>query len=125
MSEKRYQIFYTGKLHPGQARDTVKSNLVLFLGISEAKAERLLTDEPKVLKRCDSAVEAQTLLERFDGAGIDCVVRDTGGGQNPGDESGSESSLVRLLKTFSTDEGNDSPSLLRRLVKGGQKRKRA
>jgi len=124
-SEKRYQLIYTGKMKPGLSADTVISNLVLSMGISESKAGRLLDGERKVLKRCSSSVEAQVLAEKFDQAGIVCVVRDSGGSTNPGAEAGGESSLVRLLKNFSPSHDSDSPSLFKRLVKGGQRRRRA
>lgn len=125
MIDKRYQLIQTGKLKPGLDADTVKSNLILSMGISESKAERLLEKETRLLKRCATSVEAQVLAEKFDQAGLVCVVRDGGGSSNPGVQSGGESSLVRLLKTFTPTPDSDSPSLLRRLVKGGQKRSRA
>lgn len=126
MSDKRYQVIYTGKLKPGLDAETAKSNLILSMGIAEGKAARLVeTSDRLVLKRCSSSVEAQVLAEKFDQAGLVCAVRNIGGGANPGMESGGESSLVRLLKNFSPSQENDSPSLFRRLVKGGHKRKRA
>ena len=124
-SDKRYQLIYTGKLKPGLDTATVKSNLVLSMGISESKAERLLDDKRKVLKNCASSVEAQVLADKFDQAGIICVVRDAGGRGNPGAETSGESSLVRLLKNFSPAQNGESPSLFKRLIKGGQRRKRA
>jgi hypothetical protein len=124
-SDKRYQLIYTGKMKPGLTADTVKSNLVLSMGISESKAERLLDDKRKVLKNCTSSVEAQVLADKFDQAGIICVVRETGRGSNPGSEASGESSLVRLLKNFGPAHDSDSPSLFKRLIKGGQRRKRA
>lgn len=125
MNDKRYQLIYTGKIKPGLDTETVKSNLVLSMGMNEHKADRLLDGEKKVLKRCSSAVEAQVLAEKFDQAGVLCVVRDGGRGRNPGVEAGGESSLVRLLKTFGSAHDSDSPSFFKRLVKGGQRRKRA
>lgn len=127
MSDKRYQVIYTGQLKPGFDMDTVKSNLVLSLGISEGKANRLLGSEAVMLKRCGTSVDAQILLDKFDQAGLVCVVRDSGrnGAGNPGVEAGSESSLVRMLKQISPSADSDSPSLFKRLVSGGQKRKRA
>jgi hypothetical protein len=124
-TEKRYQLIYTGKMKPGLTAETVISNLVLSMGISQSKAERLLDDKRKVLKRCGSSVEAQVLAEKFDQAGIICVVRDAGGVSSPGAEASGESSLVRLLKNFSQSRDNDTPSLFKRLVKGGQRRRRA
>ncbi|MFO7593274.1 MAG: hypothetical protein R6X15_04410 [Pseudomonadota bacterium] len=127
MSEKRYQVIYTGRLKPGQDAATVKSNLVLSLGINEDKANRLLGSERVVLKRCNSSVDAQMLVEKFDQAGIICSIRDTqgGGAYNPAMEAGGESSLVRILRNVSPAAAGDSPSLLRRMIGGGQKRKRA
>lgn len=125
MNDKRYQLIYTGRLKPGLDNDTVKSNLVLVMGISEGKAARLLDGRQKLLKRCATAVEAQVLAEKFEQAGALCVVRDIGGHANPGIEAGGESSLVRLLKTFTSSHDSENPSLFRRLVRGGQRRKRA
>lgn len=127
MTEKRYQIVYMGKLKPGLDAATVKSNLVLSLGINEDKARRLLGSDKVVLKRCNSSVDAQVLIEKFDQAGIVCAIRDTqgGGAVNPGMEAGGESSLVRMLKHVAPTSAGESPSLLRRLVGGSQKRKRA
>lgn len=126
MNEKRYQVIYTGKLKPGLDTDTVRSNLVLSLGISEVKAKRLLECGTVVLKRCSSSVEAQVLVEKFDQAGVVCAVRSGSGGVaavNPGAEAGGESSLVRMLRQFSPT--SESPSLFKRLIGGGQKRRRA
>lgn len=126
MNDKRYQVIYTGKLKPGLDVDTVRSNLVLSLGISEVKAKRLLESCAVVLKRCSSSVEAQVLVEKFDQAGVICAVRNTSGGMaaaNPGAEAGGESSLVRMLRQFSPT--SESPSLFKRLIGGGQKRRRA
>jgi len=123
MSDKRYQLVYVGKLKPGVDAETVKSNLVLSMGISEEKAGQLVKDEPKMLKRCSTEVEAQVLVEKFEQAGIVCVVRDSGGAH--GFETGSESSLLSLLKKQASNAGEDNSSLLRRLLNGRQRSKRA
>jgi len=126
MNDKRYQVIYTGRLKPGLDAATVRSNLVLSLGISEVKAKRLLESSALVLKRCSSSVEAQVLVDKFDQAGVICAVRNGAGGMaaaNPGAEAGGESSLVRMLRQFSPSTEN--PSLFKRLIGGGQKRRRA
>lgn len=123
MSDKRYQVIYTGKLKPGLDAATVESNLVLSLGISEVKAKKLIASDRTLLKRCDSSVDAQVLVDKFDQAGILCVVADSS--DNPGIEAGGESSLVRILKEVAPTSSNESPSLLKRLVGGGLKRRQA
>jgi hypothetical protein len=127
MNEKRYLVFYTGKIKPDVDSETVKSNLVLSLGLSDAKADALLKMGRKLLKRCATSVDAQVMAEKFEQAGILCDVRDGGMGEaNMAVQTGSESSLVRVLKSFSS--GNDkehNSSLFSRLIKSGSRRKRA
>lgn len=126
MSEKRYLVFYTGRTKPGIELATVKSNLVLSLGISDTKANILLDGGRRLLKRCASSVDAQILAEKFDQNGLICEVCDAlKGGNNPGVETGGESSLVRVLKSFSSTDGNGEQSVFSRLVRTGANRKRA
>lgn len=127
MSEKHYLVIYTGKTKPGVATDTVKSNLVLSMGLSDAKADALMNMGRKLLKRCATSVEAQVLAEKFDQAGILCEVRDGGMGEaNMAVQTGGESSLVRVLKSFSSTADKESnPSLFSRLIKPGSRRKQA
>ena len=128
MSEKRYLVFYTGRTKPGVDHSTVKSNLVLSLGISDSKAKILLDGGRRLLKRCASSVDAQVLAEKFDQNGLLCEVCDgISGVSNPGVEAGSESSLVRVLKSFSSSSSDDeeNSSVFSRLVKTSSSRKRA
>lgn len=127
MSENRYLVIFTGKTKPGVDTTTVKSNLVLSMGISDAKAAALVNMGRKLLKRCATAVEAQVLAEKFEQAGILCEVRDGGMGEtNMAVQTGGESSLVRVLKSFSSSTDKESnPSLFSRLIKSGPRRKRA
>ncbi len=122
MSDKRYQLVYTGKLKAGLDVETVKSNLILSLGISAEKASQLVKDEPRMLKHFATAVEAQVMAEKFEQAGVICVVRDGGGGQ--GVDSGAESSLLSLLKKQPYQDDNHS-SLLHRVFNGRQRSRRA
>lgn len=127
MSEKRYLVIFTGKIKSGVDHETVKSNLVLSLGLSDSKANALLKMGRKLLKRCATAVEAQVLIEKFEQVGIVCEVRDGGMGEaNMAVQTGGESSLVRVLKSFSsTSDGQSNPSLFTRMLKPGARRKRA
>ena len=127
MSDKRYLVFYTGRVKPGLDIDTVKSNLVLSLGIADAKAQLLLDGGRKLLKRCATSVDAQVLAEKFDQAGILCDVCDgVKGVNNQGVESGGESSLVRVLKSFSSSaDGDNHSSIISRLIRPGSRRKHA
>ncbi len=125
MSEKRYLVFYTGCTKPGMDIGTVKSNLVLSLGISDIKANILLDGGRRLLKRCATSVDAQILAEKFDQNGLLCEVSDgINGISNEGIEAGGESSLVRVLKNFSTGSSKDQ-SVFSRLIKTGTSRKRA
>ncbi len=127
MSEKRYFVVFTGKIKPGVDAEAVKSNLVLSLGLSDAKADALLKMGRKLLKRYGTAVEAQVLAEKLEQVGILCEVRDSGmGDANMAIPTGSESSLVRVLKSVSSgSDGDNGTSLLTRLIKPGARRKRA
>ena len=127
MSEKRYFVIFTGKIKPGVDAETVRSNLVLSLGLSDAKADALLNMGRKLLKRCGTSVEAQVLAEKFEQVGILCEVRDGGMGEaNMAVQTGGESSLVRVLKSvYSGADGDSGSSLLTRLIKPGSRRKRA
>lgn len=126
MSEKRYLVFYTGRTKPGIDHSTVKSNLVLSLGISDAKAKILLDGGRRLLKRCSSSVDAQILSEKFDQNGLICEVCDgVKGISRQGVEAGSESSLVRVLKSFSSSrDAEEDSSVFSRLVKPASGRKR-
>jgi hypothetical protein len=127
MSDKRYLVFYTGRTKPGVDIETVKSNLVLSMGIAEGKAHTLLNGGRKLLKRYATSVEAQVLADKLELAGVICDVCDgVKGVSNTAVEAGSESSLVRVLKNISaTDEGESHPSLISRLIRPGLRRKHA
>lgn len=127
MSDKRYLVFYTGKTKPSLDIETVRSNLVLSMGIADSKAQLLLDGGRKLLKRCATSVDAQVLAEKFDQAGVICEVCDgMKGVSNPGVEAGGESSLVRVLKSFSSgSDSEQNPSLISRLIRPGSRRKHA
>ncbi len=98
MSDKPYHVVFTGKLSPNLDAATVKSNLVLDIGLSEAKVDLLLSKGEVILKRCATSVEAQRLAEKFERAGAICVVKDYSpakAGAEPGD-----SSFIRLMNKF-------------------------
>jgi hypothetical protein len=126
MSEKRYLVFYTGRIKPGLDIATVRSNLVLSMGIAEEKAHTLLDGGRKLLKRYTTSVDAQVLADKFDQAGVICVVCDGMKGSSAALETGGESSLVRMLKSFSPrDKGEQNSSLISRLIRPGMRRRRA
>jgi hypothetical protein len=126
MSEKRYLVFYTGRIKPGLDIETVRSNLVLSMGIAEGKANTLLDGGRKLLKRYATSVDAQVLADKFDQAGVICVVCDGMKGSGTAIETDGESSLVRMLKSFSpSDKGEQNSSLISRLIRPGMRRRRA
>ncbi|MDH5785589.1 MAG: hypothetical protein OEZ16_08275 [Chromatiales bacterium] len=99
---KPYVVIFTGELILGADLDTVKGNLVLMTGLTEAKVAKLFEREGEVvLKHFASTADAEYLADRFYQAGIICDIRDCRlTSSNPGHEVGGESSLVRLLKHF-------------------------
>lgn len=98
---KPYVVIFTGEITPSADVDTVKSNLVLSTGISDAKAAKLFGCGEVVLKHYATTAEAERLADKFYQAGAICDIRDSRlGSKNPGAEVGGESSLVRMLKHF-------------------------
>ncbi len=109
MSEQRYEVRFSGELKPGIDQQTAKSNIVLDTGLSEDKVEKLFGKGQAILKRCATIAEAQRIVDRFDNAGVVCVIIDLM--QKPsrqkrghGVEVGSESSLFRILKSITPGE---------------------
>lgn len=105
---KPYVVIFTGEIAPNLDHATVRSNLVLSTGISDAKAARLFGRGEVVLKHYATTAEAERLADKFYQAGALCEIRDTRlSSSNPGAEVGGESSLVRMLRHF-TGNGNRS-----------------
>lgn len=101
MSDKRYHVVFSGKLVPGKNPSTVQSNLVLDIGMSEEKAELLLSGQRKVLKRLPTISEAQRLAEKLERAGIICVIEDHAvDGRAAAEQGSGESSLITLINRF-------------------------
>ena len=96
---KPYVVIFSGEIVLGSDLDTVKSNLVLSTGISNAKADELFDRDEVVLKHYATTAEAERLADKFYLAGAICDIRDSRlKSKNPGTEVGSESSLVRMLR---------------------------
>jgi len=101
---KPYVVIFTGELVPNADPDTVKSNLVLIAGVTEAKVAKLFERGEVVLKHFATTAEAERLADRFYQAGAMCEIRDSRhSSKNSGHEVGGESSLVRMLKHFTGD----------------------
>jgi hypothetical protein len=106
---KPYVVIFTGEISPTADLATVKSNLVLITGISNAKAEKLFGRGEVVLKHYATAAEAERLADKFYQAGALCEIRDSRhSSKNPGHEVGGESSLVRMLKHFTGNGSRNS-----------------
>ena len=106
---KPYVVIFSGELILGADINTVKSNLVLSTGISDAKADRLFGRGEVVLKHYATTAEAERLADKFYQAGALCDIRDSRhSSKNPGHEVGGESSLVRMLKHFSGKPSRNS-----------------
>lgn len=80
MGDKCYHVIFTGALVPGMERKAVMSNLVLEVGLSEEKAKNLLTQQQVLLKRYETEPDAKRLADKFQRAGLHCVVDDRRGG---------------------------------------------
>lgn len=97
--DKPYVVIFSGEIVLGTDINTVKSNLVLSTGISDAKADKLFERGEVVLKHYATTAEAERLADKFYQAGAICDIRDSRlTSKNPGAEVGSESSLVRMLR---------------------------
>ena len=98
MSDKRYQVVFTGELASDKDVASVTSNLILDIGLSEEKVELLLNGSRRVLKRLNTVGKAQRLTKQLEHAGILCVIEDLG--PEPGSEEAGESSLITFIKLF-------------------------
>lgn len=97
--DKPYLVVFTGEIVPNTDVSTVKSNIVLSMGMAEYKVNALFDKGEVVLKRFDKMAAAQKLVDMFYETGAICIVRDTRlESTNPGTEVGSESSLMHMLK---------------------------
>ena len=106
---KPYVVIFTGEIVLGADINTVKSNLVLMTGISDAKADRLFGRGEVVLKHYATTAEAERLADKFYQAGALCDIRDSRySSKNAGHEVGGESSLVRMLKHFTGNPARNS-----------------
>jgi hypothetical protein len=74
---KPYAVVFTGEIVSSLDIDTVKSNLVLSTGISDAKAADLFGRGEVLLKRFATTADAELLADVFFNAGAICEVRDT------------------------------------------------
>ena len=108
MSNNTYAVIYTGISSQHTDRDTVVSNLVLELKISEAKARALLDSPNRMLKRYDNPVDAQRLLDSLERAGVDATLRYPQVIAEHGSKTEGESSLFRLLGARPCRSGNQS-----------------
>lgn len=97
MSDKRYQVVFTGKLASDKDVATVTSNLILDIGLSEEKVKLLLGGSRKVLKRFGAVSEAQRLTERLEQAGILCVIEDHAADAGQGAQVSGDSSLITFI----------------------------
>lgn len=105
MSDNRYHVIFTGELAHGMDKKTVLSNLVLSIGLSMEKANRLLDRSHVLLKRCGSSVDAKRLSDKFQQAGAICIIQDHGEGYSGGEDS--QSALVSIFKKFARTPGEE------------------
>jgi len=115
VSEKRFQVRFTGCLKPGLSRQTVLSNLVLETGLPEERLDNLFARGESLVKRCETATEAQRIADKFTRAGATCLVVDT---QATGDSTTGKSMFSSLLRAITPggrkgDEASSSTSRAR------------
>lgn len=98
MSSKRYHVIYTGKTYTHMDVNTIVSNVVLMMNITTEKANKLISGGRLLLKRFDTLAEAQSLVDRFDEAGLICGIYDSAANMQAGDSE--RSSILTTLKGF-------------------------
>lgn len=103
MNDKRYHVIFTGELAPGMDKKTVLSNLVLSVGLSAEKANKLLDRSHVLLKRVGSSSDAKRLSDKFQQAGAVCIIQDHGEGYSG--DGDSQSALVSIFKKFTRSPG--------------------
>lgn len=118
MSEKRYLVVFSGNTNHGMDVETVKSNLLIALNLPQGKLDRMFCQRELLIKRCTSAADAERIAHRFNDAGAECYVIDSlDPAVNPGQQSNSSSSLLRLLRVSPkrSEQSDNSSSLYRRI----------
>lgn len=115
-----YAVVTHGRINPRLTAETVVSNLVLSLGISEQKARQMLEPRPRLLKHFDSPGQAQRLLDLLEQAGLEAELQSP---QTPGNRSRETSSQSSLLHIFGErdEQRAGNQSIFARLL-GGRKR---
>jgi hypothetical protein len=77
MDSKRFRVIYTGKLVPGTDLARATSNLVLDLGIAEAKAKELLSKRREVtVKSYEHHADARKVEAKLTRAGLECRIEE-------------------------------------------------
>ena len=108
MKAKSYGVVFSGKLAQQLGHETIVSNLILELGISDTKARTLLERPGVLLKRFDNQADAQRLLDRLERAGVLGRLQHAQPTPGPVTTSNSESSLFRILGNRPAPAGNQS-----------------
>ena len=114
MKEKRFAVVFSGSIKPQLSRETVVSNLILELGISDAKARALLDSPGLLLKRFDSQSDAQRLVDRLERAGVVGHLQRHQGVGLAATATNSESSLFHMVGDRPPHAGNQSVLYQRR-----------
>lgn len=79
METKRFRVIFTGKLVPGTDRAQATSNLVLDLGVDEAKARALLSRGREVaVKSYEHHADARKVAAKLHRAGLECRIDERG-----------------------------------------------
>lgn len=75
MSDKRYDVIFSGKLGEGAAVDQVKANVARLFKVEVAKVERLFSGSPVVLKKAVDGATAKKYMLAMKKAGAICEAR--------------------------------------------------
>lgn len=108
MNTKNYAVVFTGQINQKLNRETVVSNLVLELKISDEKARALLDSPGLLLKHFDNIPDAQRLIDLLDRAGAKGSLLHPQAEPVQATASNSESTLIRLLGALPRKAGNQS-----------------
>lgn len=76
MIEARYRVIFAGDLTGEYDADTAQSRFAKLFGISQTKAARFFTGEPRILKSDLSEAAAMEYMFRVAEAGCECAIEE-------------------------------------------------
>lgn len=100
MSDKPYEIFFSGEVLPHLDVETVKSNLVLMFDIPPEKVERLFCDQEVIVKRVDTFANAHLRQQQLEEAGLVCHIRHMDDRKEVSESLGMREVMGRVVETI-------------------------